>query len=264
MKLIEKLYFIPTVKRKSYGGSETFRILYEPIVSNKESAKIINELEKNLPENLFIKGEKPKDFLDNFIREYLNYLVYKFLNIKAYRFKDIKSGHYMLKDLEQRCFLKGKDVAENIAQWFDELYLGKYDLVPYFVVNKTDNDKFELKVHIKNRQTNESILIDELNENERIWELETDDIAKIVEKQLNYANRYMPELETLFENESLSLELNLNEVYKLIAQTAYYLQKAQIEVILPPELTNIIIPRASINARVKAARSEDLSSIVFR
>ena len=41
MKLIEKLYFIPTVKRKSYGGSETFRILYEPIVSNKESAKII-------------------------------------------------------------------------------------------------------------------------------------------------------------------------------------------------------------------------------
>ena len=261
MKLIEKLYFIPTVKRKSYGGSETFRILYEPIVSNKESAKIINELEKNLPENLFIKGEKPKDFLDNFIREYLNYLVYKFLNIKAYRFKDIKSGHYMLKDLEQRCFLKGKDVAENIAQWFDELYLGKYDLVPYFVVNKTDNDKFELKVHIKNRQTNESILIDELNENERIWELETDDIAKIVEKQLNYANRYMPELETLFENESLSLELNLNEVYKLIAQTAYYLQKAQIEVILPPELTNIIIPRASINARVKAARSEDLKEI---
>ena len=86
---------------------------------------------KNLPENLFIEGEKPKNFVENFIREYLNYLVYKFLGIKAYRFKDIKSGHYMIKDLEQRCLLKGKDLAENFAQWFDELYLGKYDLSSY-------------------------------------------------------------------------------------------------------------------------------------
>ena len=106
MKLIEKLYFIPMVKKRENSAGSFFRIVYEPIVSNKESAKIINELEKNLPDDLFIEGEKPKDFVNNFIREYLNYLVYKFLNIKAYRFKDIKSGHYMLKDLEQKCILK--------------------------------------------------------------------------------------------------------------------------------------------------------------
>ncbi len=261
MKLIEKLYFIPTVKRRGVSG-EYFRIVYEPIVSNKESAKIINELEKNIPENLFIKGEKPKDFVEHFVREYLNYLVYKFLGIKAYRFKDIKSGLYLVKDFEQKSFMKGKDYAENFAQWFDELYLGKYDLIPYFKVNKLCDDKFELKVHIKNRKTSESILIDDLYHEEKIWDLETDDIGKIVEKQLNYALRYMPELENLFENEEkLSLELNLNEVYKIIAQTAYYLQKAQIEVILPEELTNIIIPRASINAHVKASRSDDLMDI---
>lgn len=262
MKLIEKLYFIPSVKRREGTNGGAFRIVYEPIVSNKESAKIINELEKNLPENLFVKGEKPKDFVENFVREYLNYLIYKFLGIKAYRFKDIKSGHYMIKDLEQRCLLKGKDVAENFAQWFDELYLGKYDLIPYFQVNKLSDEKFELKVHIKNRKTGETILIDDLYHNEKIWDLDTEDIGKIVEKQLNYALRYMPELENLFENEEkLSLVMSLNEVYKLIAQTAYYLQKAQIEVILPKELTNIIIPRASINAKVKASRSDDLMEI---
>ena len=261
MKLIEKLYFIPTVKRRGANG-EFFRIVYEPIVSNKESAKIINELEKNVPDNLFIEGEKPKDFVENFVREYLNYLIYKFLGIKAYRFKDIKSGHYMLKDLEQKSLLKGKDLAENFAQWFDELYLGKYDLIPFFQVNKLNDDKFELKIHIKNRKTGETILIDDLYHEEKIWDLDTEDIGKIVEKQLNYALRYMPELETLFEDEEkLSLVLNLNEVYKLIAQTAYYLQKAQIEVILPKELTNIIIPRASINAKVKASRSKDLMDI---
>ena len=234
MKLIEKLYFVPTVKRRKNASVDCFRIVYEPIVSNKESAKIINELEKNLPEDLFIEGEKPKDFVENFIREYLNYLVYKFLGIKAYRFKDIKSGHYMLKDLEQKSLLKGKDVAENFAQWFDELYLGKYDLIPFFKVNKVTDNEFELKVHIKNRKTNETILIDQLYSEDKIWDLDTEDIGKIVEKQLNYALRYMPELETLFEDEdNLALRLNLNEVYKIIAQTAYYLQKAQIEVILP-------------------------------
>ncbi len=168
----------------------------------------------------------------------------------------------MIKDLEQRCLMKGKDLAENFAQWFDELYLGKYDLIPFFKVSKIDNDKFELKVHIKNRKTGETILIDELYQKDKIWDLDTEDIGKIVEKQLNYALRYMPELETLFEDEDkLSLVMNLNEVYKLIAQTAYYLQKAQIEVILPEELTNIIIPRASINAKVKASRSDDLMNI---
>ena len=262
MKLIEKLYFIPTVKKRENSAGSFFRIVYEPIVSNKESAKIINELEKNLPDDLFIEGEKPKDFVNNFIREYLNYLVYKFLNIKAYRFKDIKSGHYMLKDLEQKCILKGKDIAENIAQWFDELYLGKYDLIPFFKVSKIDDEKFELKIHIKNRKTNETILIDDLYHNDKIWDLDTEDIGKIIEKQLNYALRYMPELETLFEDEEkLSLVMDLKEVYKLIAQTAYYLQKAQIEIILPKELTNMIIPRASINAKVKASRSGDLMNI---
>ena len=262
MKLIEKLYFIPNVHRRDTSSGNMFRIVYEPIISNKESAKIINDLESNIPDNLFIKGEKPKNFVEKFVREYLNYLIYKFLGIKAYRFKDIKSGHYLVKDLEQRSIFKGKDIAENFAQWFDELYLGKYDLIPFFVVNKIKEDEFELKIHIKNRKTGETIILDDLYHSDEIWGLNTDDISKIIEKQLNYALRYMPELEDLFEDEEkLSLILNLNEVYKIIAQTAYYLQKAHIDVILPPELTNIIIPRASINAKVKASRSGDLMNI---
>lgn len=259
MKLVEKLYFIPTVKRKG----NFFRIVYEPIISNEKIARIINDLERCIPENLFIKGEKPKKFVSDFVHNYLNYIVYKFLSIKSYRFKDVKTGNYLIKDLEQKSLLKGKDLAENFDQWFDELYLGKYDVIPFFKINKLDdNDDFELKIYIKNRKLNESVLLDELYEREEIWDAQSADIAKIVEKQLNFANRYMPELETLFEEGSnLALKLNLSEVYKIIAQTSYYLQKAQIEVILPEELNNIIIPRASINAKVKASRSNDLMDI---
>ena len=260
MKLIEKLYFIPTVKTR---GS-MFRIVYEPIISNQQLARFINIFEENIPENLFIKGEKPKDFVRDFIYNYMNYVIYKFLGIKAYKFKDVKSGTYMIKDLEQRSQMKGIDIAENFSQWFDELYLGKYDVIPFFKIDKVEGDDelFRLKVHIKNRKTGESVLVDDLYTKDKIFGANSADISRIVEKQLNYAIRYMPELEELFEDETkLALDLNLNEVYKIITQTAYYLQKAQIEVILPKELVNVVVPRASINAKVKASRSKDLADI---
>lgn len=261
MKLIEKLYFIPTVRTRG----TMFRIVYEPIISNNQLARIINQFEESLPEDLFIQGEVPKGFVFDFIRNYLNYVIYKFLGIKAYKFKNIKSGHYLIKDLEQKSVLKNTDISENFSQWFDELYLGKYDVIPFFKIEKIEDakeDLFELKVHIKNRKTEESVLIDDLYIKDKIFDADASDIAKIVEKQINYAIKYMPELENLFEDEQkLSLTLNLNEVYKIITQTAYYLQKAQIEVILPDELVNIIIPRASINAKIKTARAGDLSDI---
>lgn len=258
MKLIEKLYFIPTVK----VHGQMFRIVYEPIISNQQLARIINQFEENIPDNLFIKGEKPKNFVNDFIYNYLNYVLYKFLGIKAYKFKDVKSGTYMIKDLEQRAQMKGIDIAENFSQWFDELYLGKYDVIPFFKIDRIEDELFRLKVHIKNRKTGESVLVDDLYTKDEIFGANSADISRIVEKQLNYAIRYMPELEDLFEDESkLALDLNLNEVYKIITQTAYYLQKAQIEVILPKELVNIVIPRASINAKVKESRSKDLADI---
>ncbi len=261
MKLVEKMYFIPVVKKSKSGSM--FRIVYEPIISSSHLARIINLFEENIPENLFIKGEKPANFVKDFIYNYLNYVIYKFLGIKAYKFKDVKFGTYLIKDLEQRSVMRGVDIAENFSQWFDELYLGKYDVIPFFKIEKIEDELFRLKVHIKNRKTSESVLIDELYDDDKIvFGAPASDIARIVEKQLNYAIRYMPELETLFEDEEkLSLDLNLNEVYKIITQTAYYLQKAQIEVVLPKELVNIIIPRASINAKVKASRSAELADI---
>ena len=259
MKLIEKLYFIPTVKK--HGNF--FRIIYEPIVNNQQMARIINLFEECMPDDLFIMGEKPKNFVYEFIYTYLNYVVYKFLGIKMFRFKDVQSGSYLLKDLERKCSLKGKDLSESFTNWFDELYLGKYDVIPLLKIEKQTDEIFRLKVYIKDRKTDEIVPVDKLYSDEDVFGAKANDISRIVEKQLNYALRYMPELEDLFEDEDkLYLDFNLNEVYQIITKTAYYLQKAQIEVILPDELTNIVIPRASINAKVKDARSGDLLDLI--
>ncbi len=80
---------------------------------------------------------------------------------------------------------------------------------------------------------------------------------------MNYALRYFPELENAFEEgNDFKLKLNLNEVYKIIAHTTYYLNKAGIEVILPDNLDNIVVPRASINAKIKASRESEVFDIL--
>ena len=258
MSLIQKLYFIPTIKSKT----NTFKIVYEPIISNNQIARIISQFEENLDENLFIKGKMPENFVTDFIRGYLNYLIYKFLGIKAYKFSNIDSGLYLIKDIDFKSAIRSNDISEGISQWFDELYLGKYDVIPFFKINKITDEKFELKIHIKNRKTGETVLMDDLYTKDKVFDIASSDVSKIVEKQLNYVVKYMPELEKLFEDEDkLSLELNLQEVYQIITKTSYYLQKAQVEVILPEELTNIVVPRASINARVKSDRAADLINI---
>ena len=55
-----------------------------------------------------------------------------------------------------------------------------------------------MKVHIKNRKTGETALIDQLYTDEEVFDAKSEDISKIVEKQLIYAVKYMPELEKLF------------------------------------------------------------------
>jgi len=79
MKLIEKLYFIPTVKE--HNGM--FRIIYEPVINTPQMAHIVNQFEEAMPKDLFIIGEKTKNFIYEFIYTYLNYVIYKFLGIKC-------------------------------------------------------------------------------------------------------------------------------------------------------------------------------------
>ena len=48
----------------------------------------------------------------------------------------------------------------------------------------------------------------------------------------------------------------------MITQITYYLAQADMEVNLPKGMDNIIIPRASINARVKQKRIQDLEDLM--
>ena len=259
LKVVQKLYFIPKVKI----SDKLFSVKYELFSFTDEltaSVKKINEFD-------FDKFSSIKNAKDYLIDNYLNYIIFKFIGLKISKFKEYKAAMYFVKPLQQKRFIRSTDLATTISDWLDEIYIGKYDISPVLNIAKVTDEDFVMTVTLKHKVEGcepEILPIDVLYEDkETVFGKPTEFVTSIVEKQLNYAIKYYPELENLFdEDNDLQLKLNVNEVYKVMANTAYYLNKAGIELVLPDDFGNIVVPRASINARVKAGREAELQELL--
>lgn len=259
LKAVQKLYFIPKVKM----SDKLFSVKYELFSFTDEltaSVKKINEFD-------FDKFSSIKNAKDYLIDNYINYIIFKFIGLKISKFKEYKAAMYFVKPLQQKRFIRSTDLATTISDWFDEIYIGKYDISPVLNIAKVTDEDFVMTVTLKHKVEGgepEILPIDVLYEDkETVFGKPTEFVTSIVEKQLNYAIKYYPELENLFdEDNNLQLKLNVNEVYKVMANTAYYLNKAGIELVLPDDFGNIVVPRASINARVKAGREAELQELL--
>ncbi len=233
-KAVEKLHFVPAVNFKK----DTFSVFYEPYFQNKDFLKAYSQI----VENSILDKETTKKLIE----KYLNYLIFTFLNVKHYRFKDLKAAPYLVKNVSQKRMFKGNDLACDIQTWFDEMSLGSYTIIPVFNIEKLSDEKFLLRILAKDKNENKIIPLEELSDENKI----------LIEKQINWATKYIEDLDDVV------MELDLSGVYKLITQITYYLSQAGMEVNLPEGLDNVIIPRASINAKIKANRLKDLKDLL--
>ena len=258
LKIVEKLHFIPVVE---YTDT-LFKIKYEFYKKNKDVTFSLNELKSDFPESFIQNSEKYN--INNLLDSYLNYVIFKFLHIKTTKFKDAKSAVYFIKNAWNKRYFRSNDYAIAISEWLDEIYIGKYSILPEFEILKLTDEDYQLKINVKDIHTGEKFRIEDVYaETVSFKNYTNQEIVDLIEKQLTYVARYYPELEEFYSEEhQFELNMNLNEVYKIIAQISYYLQKASIDVILPEGIDNIVTPRASINARVKAARMSELRDII--
>ena len=252
---VEKLYFIPSVELKT----SLFKMNYKPLINTPEVSSAYKEIISSKIKQYLLDNISTVEVFEN----YFEYLIYKFLAVKNTRFKDSKTAFYYLKSQDYKRYFRSHDLGSNIQEWLDELYIGKYYIVPQIDISRICEDKFCLTINALDRKSKNTVPITQLNEMDTVFGEPKDYVEQIIEKQLLYALKYFPELEQIFEPENeYKLFLNLNEVYKIITQTNYYLQKAKIDLKLPDGLDNIIIPRASINAKIKAARESDLYDVL--
>ena len=259
-KTVEKLYFLPKVNKTD----NFFTISYEIFSINDFLQCSLDEV-YSLD---FSKLSNIKNIADLLIEDYLNYVIFKFLKFKSYKFKEMVSSVYFIKPQNSKRYIRSLDLADAISEWLDEIYIGKYPVSPQLDIEKIEEDKFLLTISVKanDKKLNEKEparpLLEIYNEG-FYWGYQNSYLVNIVEKQLNYILRYYKELETLFEDEdNLKMYLSLNDVYKLMIHTAYYLNKAGIDINFPPNFGNIVVPRASINAKIKTYREQDVADIL--
>lgn len=233
-KTVEKLNFIPSVKFKK----DTFSIVWEPYFKNKDYLRCYQAI----LENNYLDTDTTKKLIDR----YLNYLIFTFLGVKHYKFKDLKAAIYFTKNTSHKRILKGNDLGLDIQSWLDEMSLGTYDIIPVFNIEKIDDEKFLMRILAKDKTKNQIINLEDLDEMQKT----------LIEKQINWATKYIEDLE------DVTLELDLSGVYKLITQITYYLAQAGMEVNLPEGMENVIIPRASINAKIKQKRLSDVQELL--
>lgn len=247
-RLIEKLYFIPKV----YENGNFFYIRYEILKENKDVASLLNQI-INLDWEPYLKD---KNLIIKLLDNYVNAQIYKFLNSKSQKFTQYKSAIYFIKPLERKKMASSHNLAELIDEWLEEIYIGKYDIVPRFEVQKIDANNFVFRIYVVDNKTGEKILLNEIYEKDTIFSQEALYVRSIVEKQIEYIKKQSDLLCGIIENESH--HLSLDEVYKLITHNNYNLQKAKIELVLPGEFDNIIIPRVSISSQIKDKREKEL------
>ena len=233
-KTVEKLNFVPAVNFRK----ETFSVYYEPYFQNKDFLKAYSKI----IDNEILDQTTTKKLIE----KYLNYLIFSFLSVKHHRFKDLKAAVYLVKNHLQKRISKGNDIASDIQTWFDEMNLGSYEIIPVFNIEKLTDEKFLLRILAKDKTKNEIIPLENLTDEQKV----------LIEKQINWATKYIEDLT------DVTLELDLSGVYKLITQITYYLSQAGMEVNLPEGMNDVIIPRASINATIKEKRLQDVKELL--
>ena len=233
-KTVEKLNFVPAVNFRK----ETFSVYYEPYFQNKDFLKAYSKI----IDNEILDQTTTKKLIE----KYLNYLIFSFLSVKHHRFKDLKAAVYLVKNHLQKRISKGNDIASDIQTWFDEMNLGSYEIIPVFNIEKLTDEKFLLRILAKDKTKNEIIPLEKLTDEQKV----------LIEKQINWATKYIEDLT------DVTLELDLSGVYKLITQITYYLSQAGMEVNLPEGMNDVIIPRASINATIKEKRLQDVKELL--
>lgn len=252
-KLIEKLYFIPKVCESGNFFSIKYRIIQE----NKDVSNLLNQI-INLDWEPYLDDKK---LIINLLNNYVNAQIFKFLNSKSQKFAQYKSAIYFIKPLERKKMVSNSyNIAKLIDDWLDEIYIGKYDIVPVFEIQKIDYNNFIFKIYIKNKKTNEKLEYKDIYKENIVFNQDGLYVRSIIEKQIDYIKKQSDLLFHILEN--VDEVLSLNDVYKLITHNNYNLQKACIELILPKEFDNIIIPRVSITSRIKDKREKELQEFM--
>ena len=85
------------------------------------------------------------------LNNYINFQIYKFLHAKASKFVNYKQAIYFIKPLERKQLSGNKNISQAIENWLDEIYIGKYDILPQIEIKNLNSSSFMIELSIYNK-----------------------------------------------------------------------------------------------------------------
>ncbi len=259
LKIIEKMYFIPVISIKK----NLFKIDYDIFSNRGEVKNILDSLEKIFPENVCINLENNTIIRDfdkkELIAKYLNYILYRFFNAKSAKFENNTATEYFIQNKSFDNFKRGKEIAGNLAVWLDEMRLGSYDIVPLLRLENFDENTFTIEMDITSKKDEKIYPLSKIFTDDKIFGETCQNARDMIQKQTAFIAKYLPYVIEIFDSKgAIKPTISLNEILKIMTYATYPLQNADINILLPQSLSEIVIPCAGISAKVKTGKKEEL------
>ena len=254
LALVRSASFIPEVVMKN---GHDFSIRYIPLVHDEKIQKAIDYLLAVKP---LIPGFREEDggvMNDKGVTDVLSRIMTRIF----FRYADSASLHEH--DKLCRTFLAGDvytagkfeemHTAKAVADWLERLSFRKKDISPVIRVERAADDRFCVHIEIENKKDPLSSFLplsSIFGKRQALYSCPSDVVRTDVLRQVAIAADYMPELKNIVnEKGKTHLTLDLKDMARFLTQISDVLTLLGINLIIPRELKNLLVPRLTIKAK---------------
>lgn len=263
-KFIEELYFYPQTKQLT---PEAFKIVYEPLFKNAQALNLFDKLKNSFTPIFAFNPSTQEMYSDDFVEKIffycIDYLVYKFIFLKGAKFKNDKIAAYFAKNVPFKSYRGEKNLEAAMSDWLNILRLDSYKYVPVLRIENNSEDTFVLYIDVQNNLNSKVEPLSSLFECDETFGVSSELVKDEIAKQIIFASEFLPVLKDIFVGEGkYTPVLDLNDILIILTKVSSLLKNAGINIVLPKDLKNIIIPKASVSARIKKSK-EDVAKQIF-
>ncbi len=212
---------------------------------------IINFASENYAQSPDGKMLASKDFIKNILKDLINYMVYKILNLRVSKLKPDPQINVFYMNSIFKTMKNGKNIALSLLEWLRAFNRPSNPVKLELAFSQLDNFEYTMEIYFyaENEKHALSEVFDEKYSKEYLDR---------VYAQIRSASEIVKELKGIFCSFGYAKpQISAISIIKDISKAIPILNDYSIDVVLPPELENVLTPTLTIKSVLKEGKDEE-------
>ncbi len=256
LALVRSASFIPEVVMKN---GHDFLIRYIPLVHDEKIQKAVDYLLAVKPLILGFREEDGGVLNDKGVTDVLSRIMtrifFRYADSPSLQKDDKLCRAFFAGDVHTAGKFEEMHNAKAVADWLERLSFRKKHISPVIRVESATDDKFRVHIEIENKKDPLSSLLplsSLFGKRKALFSCPSDVVRTDVLRQIAIAADYMPELKNIVnEKGKTHLTLDLEDMARFLTKISDGLTLLGINLVIPRELKNLLIPRLAIKAETR-------------